>query len=234
MTVLGFDSRYTETIPSDTEYEFAGIKISDGAGGGPYTQPLIQWERAGELGLDRLPFHYWRGPGLDDPERDGEEQARWFRKLYEDHFLPHGPAELPPVLDAEDRFSRPGSRALRSLMSFLDHTESLWGRKPLFYSAGWFFDHHIKPYTTPAHRIYTYELWEADPPPDTPIGFWAESESVIKQVRLDFPKEGFTAQIDENEAQDEWYAGATGGGSEPIVHRVIVPTNADVIEIVRS
>lgn len=198
----GFDSRFTTTIPENTEYEFAGIKISEAVRGGPYTQPLIQWNLATELGLDKLPFHFWRGSN-DDPKQDGIEQAEWFYSVYEQHFKPVSSAELPPVIDCEDKYALKGLRSLNNILYCLKRTEELWGRRPLVYSAGWWWDDYIKPYTTRTNLIYTYDLWEADPPPDTPIGYW--NESVITQVRLDFMKEGFTASIDENEALEEWY-----------------------------
>lgn len=205
--VKGFDSRYTTTIPEDTEYKFAGIKISQAVIGGPYEQPLIQWERAVELGLAKLPFHFWRGSN-DDPEQDGAEQAEWFFSVYNQHYKPIGEAELPPCLDAEDSYALKGLRSLRNLMAFLKRTEQLWNRRPIIYSAGWWWDTWIKPYTLFLHPIYSYDLWEADPPPDTPIGYWSESK--IVQVRLDFAKHGFNASIDEDEAQKIWYNNQVG------------------------
>lgn len=230
--VLGFDSRYTRTIPANTEYKFAGIKISQAVGAGPYEEPLIQWERATELGLAKLPFHFWRG-SLDDPISDGQEQAEWFYHVYKTHFEPISPAELPPVVDAEDVYANKGLSSLNNIMACLERTDLLWKREALYYSARWWHDTWIKPYTLSSHHIHRRKLWEADPPPDTPIGYWSEADSVIKQVKLDFAKEGFSASIDENIAQGEWYAKAVQVGDGPIVHEVLVPKNADVILIKR-
>jgi hypothetical protein len=203
--VKGFDSRYTTTIPENTEYKFAGIKITEAVGGGPYSQPLIQWKLAEERGLDRLPFHFWRGANAQDPVEHGIEQAEHFYETYISHF---GNAELPPCIDCEDVYATKGLRSLNDIISCLERTEELWGKEPLIYSAGWWWDSWIKPYSVSFHPIYDYPLWEADPPPDTPIGYW--DKSVIIQIKLDFAKPGFNASVDEDEADLTWYLSQLG------------------------
>lgn len=210
--IRGFDSRFTTTIPANTEYRYAGIKISEGARGGPYSQPIIQWQLCQDMELARLPFHFWRYGG---DAQDGIDQANWFWSVYQRACLPIGEAELPPVLDIEDVFSPRGLTVVRNIMAFLGRTEELWGRRPMVYSAGWWFDPWVKPYAPASHELYTYHLWESDPPPNTPIGHWLESDSVIRQVRLDFAKAGFNAKIDENEADPTWYSANVEGPSVP-------------------
>lgn len=236
--ILGADSRYTVTIPEDTEYQFFGIKISDGAAGGPYSQPLTQWQRCGAIDRARLPFHFWRGPGNDDPIQDGHEQAHHFWETYVNRFMGYGETELPPVIDCEDSFSKPGLHALGSIVATLKATEDLWGIPPytaLVYSAGWWWDKHIKPYTTPDHEIYRWKLWEADPPPETPIGYWEISDSVITQRKLDFAKPGFSASIDEDIALADWYQKAIAGeppqGELVVELRIPAGVRANVVKI---
>lgn len=209
--ILGADSRYTTSIPADTEYQFFGIKVSDGIAGGPYSQPMTQWRLAGDLNKARLPFHFWRGPGTTDPVQDGTDQAQWFHQTYLDHF---GDAELPPCIDVEDPYSIKGLHALDSVVACLQHTEDLWGiprYSALLYSAGWWWDTRIKPYTTASHEIYRWKIWEADPPPETPIGYWQIADSVVTQRKLDFIKAGFNAKIDEDIADATWYLSWVNG-----------------------
>jgi hypothetical protein len=105
----------------------------------------------------------------------------------------------------------------------------LWGKRPLVYSAGWWWDARIKPYTAPDHELYSYDLWEADPPPDTPCGYW--TKPVIVQTRLDFAKAGYNASIDEDEADEAWY-NAQFGQLKKV--EVTVPKDADIIVIKRG
>lgn len=220
----GFDSRYITDWPLNTEYEFMGIKISEATGGGPYSQPLTQWQLAGDRGLARLPFHFWRG-SWSNPEAHGIEQAEWFFDTYSQHF---GGAELPPCIDCEDTYAPRGLYSVRDILACVKRTEELWGKKPLIYSAGWWWDSWIKPYTAPDHEFYSYDLWEADPPPDTPIGYW--NKSVIIQTKLDFVKPGYNASIDENEADENWYTSQFG---EPVELTIEVPKSVDTIIIKR-
>jgi len=194
--IYGFDSRYTRTIPFDGRFVFACIKISEAVRGGPYEEPVLQWRLAGDRGMARLPFHFWRCPQRGDPVEDGIEQAEWMRSIYEQHFLLNGYAELPPAIDCEDIYSPRGERPILSMLACLHRTRELWDKDPLIYSAGWWWDYRIKPYTMPTHELYSYDLWEADPPPDTLIGYFGEP--VIRQIRLDHYEEGFSAKIDTN------------------------------------
>lgn len=236
--ILGFDSRYTTTIPEDTEYQFAGIKISEAVGGGPYTQPKIQWQLATDMRLHKMPFHFWRGSRTEH-EQNGIDQAEWFRDVYEEHFGSISEADLPPVIDCEDVYANAGLSSLRDIVACLKRTEDLWGiprYSALLYSAGWWWDTWIKPYTDPHSEIYKWKLWEADPPPETPIGYWAVENSKIVQRILDFVKDGFNASIDENIVTDnDWYNKQVDDAIviPPKRVRIEIPEDADIIELVR-
>ena len=89
------------------------------------------------------------------------------------------------------------------LESKIQEIEQRFQQECMIYSAGWWWDRWAKPYVQDRHGFYDKMLWEADPPPPTPIGEWGEPD--VKQVRLDIMVPGYNAAIDENEATDEWF-----------------------------
>lgn len=206
MTIVkGFDSRYWNGIlPEGTDFKFVGIKISQSTNFVP-AEPILQWKNS-KGKLLRLPFHYWVGPAwYQDPHKHGKAQAQFF---YDTMKRIHGNdmGELPPVIDIEDTSAPKGRRTIQSIKAFMNKTKELWGREPMVYTAGWWFDVWFSPFYTPeaygGWDIYGYDLWEADPPPDTKCGKWDGSD--ITQVVLQTPYEGFNAGIDINETTQEW------------------------------
>jgi len=71
-------------------------------------------------------------------------------------------------------------------------------------------------------------LWEADPPPPTPIGEWGEPD--VRQVRLDIMVPGMNAAVDENEATDEWFSKYVGD-VPPVTSKVTVTADKDEVEV---
>ena len=227
--VLGFDSRYWDGFYPENkgyEYKFVGINVSQGTDNKiPGTNqdidlsaPTKQWKRSNRVyGLLRLPFHYWEGPSglFTDPHKDGKAQAQnMYETLSEQHYGKYnGMGELPPALDLEDTNAPKGRKSIQSIKACLVGLEQLFGREPIIYSAGWWFDQWIKPYFSPdkfgGWDIYSYDLWEADPPPDTPIGEWEPGNIAIIQYKLDIKKDGFNARIDENQTTQAWIDSVT-------------------------
>ena len=233
--VKGFDSRYWNGImPPGYDYKYVGIKISGGVDFVP-VEPQKQWRLAPDQGLKRLPFHYWRGKNRvtyrgTDPKEWGKKQAHHFFETKMKWSNDIG--ELPPCMDVEDKYSIKGLWVIDSMWAFLERTEQLWGKKPMIYTAGWWWNTWAAPYANyySTWSPYDYDLWEADPPPDTPCGEW--EESMITQVVLDWSAPGFNAKIDVNHAQKEWYNKQVGESGEPppndITIKVIVPEGVKV------
>ena len=199
----GFDSRYWNGLmPDGYDYKFVGIKLSGGTSFVP-KEPKVQWVRSVDHNLARLPFHYWRGSRLQDPTEHGIAQAEHFYKTMRTYFG-GDPGELPPAIDCEDKHSRKGLATVTDIKACLIRTEELWGRRPMIYTAGHFWDSWCMPYADywSDWSPYDYDLWEADPPPDTSCGKW--DESVIIQVLLDWSAPGFNAGIDVNKMQ-QWF-----------------------------
>ena len=149
---------------------------------------------------------YWIGPAwYQDPHVHGKAQAQFF---YDTMKRIHGNdmGELPPVIDIEDTNAPKGHRTIQSIKAFMGKTKELWGREPMVYTAGWWFDVWFSPYYSPEKfggwDIYSYDLWEADPPPDTKCGEWTETD--VTQVKLSIKYPGFNAVIDVNETTQEW------------------------------
>jgi hypothetical protein len=211
--VKGIDSRYWNSImPPGYDFKWVGSKISQETQTNlNLSAPHKQWKVAKEdLGLNRLPFHFWRGmfkSGDTDPEKHGREQAEFF--FEETQKLGAGMGELPPAIDCESMWESPGINALIDICATCERTEQLWGKKPLIYTASWWWNRWITPYHNynPAkYNPYQYMLWEADPPPDTrEPGKWTKAELKIVQEILDWHAPGFNAGIDVDWADETWY-----------------------------
>lgn len=213
--VKGLDSRYWGgLLPPGYDYEFAGIKISQGTKDNlDLSAPKKQWVMAPDQGLARLPFHFWKGSRLNDAEQHGKEQAEFFFDMMVK--LDPNMGELPPCVDAEDKWARKGVQALIDICSCAKRTEELWGREPLLYTANWWWQQWIEPYHNfdrDKYNPYQYKLWEADPLPDTKEpGDWTKADIAIVQVVLDWYAPGFVqlsgrkAGIDVDWAGKVWY-----------------------------
>ena len=97
---------------------------------------------------------------------------------------------IPPVLDIEDRYASKNKTTVDKAWTQLQEMEQRSGREVMVYSAGWYWDSWCAPFIPLSHPIYTKDLWEADPAPDTPIKGWP-SGGVMTQVILDWRAPGF-------------------------------------------
>ncbi len=210
----GLDSRYWDgVLPAgydDGYFKYAGIKISQGTKDNlDLSAPKKQWALAPAQGLDRLPFHFWKGSTLGNPEQHGIAQAEFFFEMMVK--LDPNLGELPPCVDAEDKWARKGRNTLIDICACAKRTKELWGKHPLIYTARWWWDSWVTPwdnYDRSKYDPYIYDLWEADPPPDTKEpGDWElqEDQPVIIQVQLDVAYPGFNAKIDVDWADPNWY-----------------------------
>ena len=147
--VKGFDSRgWDGYLPSGTGFKFVGIKISQGTSFNPSDMWKLQrqWEWSKErYGLLRMPFHYLTISNWRNPEEFGIQQAEYFfTSIMEKFGNDYG--ELPPVIDAEYRPLYKNNYIARTIKAALERTEELWGRKPIIYTAGWYWDTWVYPY----------------------------------------------------------------------------------------
>ena len=214
MTIIveGFDSRYWDGVLSP-EYQktmkYVGIKMSQGKNWIPrekYGLLVRQWLRANKnYGLLRLPFHYWlpSWPWYNH-KKYGEEQAENFYERMM-HQFEEQKGELPPAIDVESRFAgmASGEHRVICLRGCLDRTAELWNLSPGIYTATWYWDKYIAPYTGDWKYWEEHWLWEADPPPDTHIKGWGDTNA-IQQVALDKSVPGFNAKVDFNETTQAW------------------------------
>lgn len=101
-------------------YEFVFIKCSEGT---TYRDPFFEqnWKGAGDAGLLRSPYHYWRAA------KDPISQVAFFRSC-----APEG--ELPQMLDVEDPLLAAGKDLMVPLVPFLSHMAELFVRPSIFYS----------------------------------------------------------------------------------------------------
>ena len=210
--IKGLDSRYWNGIlpPDYEDFKFAGIKISQGTShaGIDYTMPRKQWKLCPEQNLNRLPFHFWKGSRTQDPKQHGIAQAEFFYETVMS--LNQGMGELPPAIDCEDTWAYKGLRSLVDIYECCKRTKELWNKPPIIYTASWWWNQCITPYDDydggKYRDIYSYKLWEADPPPDTPEpGDWTKDDLAVIQVELDASYPGFSASIDIDWAIKEWY-----------------------------
>lgn len=86
------------------------------------------WAAARDAGLLRGAYHYLV------PDMDGQKQAAVYLKT-----LGNDPGELVPVLDIEARTANPALYA-QYAKTWLDTIEPALGRRPLIYTAAWFWN----------------------------------------------------------------------------------------------
>ncbi|NIR63987.1 MAG: hypothetical protein GWN76_08495 [candidate division Zixibacteria bacterium] len=141
----------------------------------------------------------------------GKAQADNFFNTIAEHFEgDYG--ELPPVIDLEHRRTGiSGECRVKCYRALLDRTAELWNQAPMIYTAGWYWDTYVHPYVGDWKYWEEHELWEADPPPDTPIKGWVDG-GVVLQVALSSPLDGwkdpkgYQGKVDINETEDSWLA----------------------------
>jgi hypothetical protein len=211
--IEGFDKRDWNgylTPENAKKFGLVGIKVSQGRSWTPKDIAVLQkqWARANSIyKLARIPFHFWLAPWPgQDYEQYGRDQAKnMFNGIKTKFKNDYG--ELPPAIDVEHRFfgMASGLPRAKTLLGCLQKTEQLWGEVPLIYTAGYYWDKLVHPYfvqLVPEYWKY-YELWEADPPPDTSIKGWGDTNA-IQQIVLDQPYPGFSGGVDINETTQEW------------------------------
>ncbi len=237
--IKGIDSRYWNGVfpPGYDDVKFVGMKISQEMQTNlNLAAPHKQFMMMQDQGRARLPFHYWRGEYNTNlgPDEHGKQQAEFF--FEETKKLNKGMGELPPAIDCESRWESPGINALRDICATCKRTEELWGRKPLIYTARWWWNVWVAPYDNfnrAKYNPYQYMLWEADPPPDTPEpGDWTKADIALVQEVLDWNAPGFNAGIDIDWANEVWYNNEVGTPIPPqpgpVVIEVRVPQGVTV------
>jgi GH25 family lysozyme M1 (1,4-beta-N-acetylmuramidase) len=195
----GLDSRYFNG-KRETAYPFEFIysKLTDGDSGLANTC-LVQTAWARRLEVPQGYYHFYRY-ALNGARIDPIRQAQW----YFDN-LSIMPCQLPPVLDFEDRYAPKGPILVKHMDEFGSEIVRL-GLKPMIYTAPWWWDSWVKPWDGKFAKFHPYDwdLWEADPPPNTPSpGRWMDYEVV--QYKLDTGHEGFNASIDIDYARELWF-----------------------------
>jgi len=208
MTVSGFDSwGWDGKMPEGYDYKYVGMNFS------LFSQPFrkhslfdTQWNAAKTLGLGRIPYCLWRYT------INQENHAAWIADNL--------PKDLgfPVALDFEDRGAIKGLRSVERIAQWGRALHDALDGHIMIYTARWWWDSWIKPYDNAFSRHgwspYDYPLWEADPPPDSPIaGRW--TKRAIRQVLLDWQAPGFNAKIDVNQMEEDFYNKYAGGGPPP-------------------
>lgn len=190
----GFDSRWWKGImPADSPYLFGYCKATEGDG---FTSQ--------QFGLQMLALqHYGKLKGAFHFHRQASNTTVAVTRFHTVVSSLDVPVELPPVCDFEDTRATPSLKLVDHMWAHVQEIEQKFGQECMIYSAGWWWDRWVKPYVQSRHKFYEKMLWEADPPPPTPIGEWGEPD--VRQVRLDIMVPGFNAAIDENEATDLWF-----------------------------
>jgi len=224
MILKGFDSRYWDgVLPPEYEnyFSFYFQKVSQGVGWAPsegWHQLQLNWKRAKQnYGLPRGPYHYAIMPYHDqDLVQRGALQAQSFYDTIMNYFEGDF-GELPPVIDVENvhEWMALEEDMVTFLKALLGETKRLFGQAPMIYTATWFWDQYVAPYTGSWEYWKEYELWEADPPPDTPIAGWTDGGAVV-QVALSKSIPGFNDVVDLNETTKEWLDKHIGTSPPPI------------------
>ncbi len=123
---------------------FAFIKATQGQA---ITDPYFaaNWSQAKAAGLPRGAYHFYENDG------DGLAQAqRFVAVIGSDH------GELPPVVDVEDPN---GTANINDLKGCLDTIEVALGRKPIIYTANWYWN--PTRWGGPVAWARQYDLWVA-------------------------------------------------------------------------
>jgi len=156
-------------------YKFAWIKCTEATG---FTDPKFVAHYAAASAFKRGPYHFFRNAA------NPEDQAAYFRATVGDRM-----GELPPMVDFEDtaaaKLGETPARALRCLKE----VERLFGRKPVIYSAAWWWN----PWIGNVAWANDYPLWVANyttaASPVRPIGWdhwdvWQYTSSPLDQNRM--------------------------------------------------
>ena len=212
--IQGFDSRWWNgVIPEGYDYKFAYMKATEGDDFSSPEFPM-QWAALQSYGLPKGAFCFHR----QNCSVSGLASRFYGHVAATGHF-----GALPPVLDFEDTRARPSLALVEHMNDCLKAVEDKFGRACMIYSAKWWWDRWAKPYVQDHHLFYERELWEADPPPDTPSpGEWGKP--AVVQVKLDWSAPGWNAAIDVNETTQEWLDKYIKQ-EEPFHAEVVVPAS---------
>jgi hypothetical protein len=177
------DTRYWNgVIPPG--YAYIKGYIAKATDGDYFTSPefAMQYRAAEQLfGRARSAWSFFKG--VSDPKAAA--------KRYHDLMVAAGGyGGIPPVLDIEDKYAPKGKPTVDKAWAQLQEMEQLAGREVMVYSAGWYWDSWCAPFIPLTHPIYTRDLWEADPGPDTPIKGWPNG-GIMTQTILDWRAPGF-------------------------------------------
>lgn len=129
---------------------FAVPKASQSSWGDPLFAK--HWAGAKNAGLLRGAYHFFTG---DAP---GMAQLDAYTKALGDDI-----GELPPVLDIEGKTTTPDKLADEALI-WLTEAEKRFGRKPLIYTAAWYWNNTMKINGVPPTWAGQYGLWVASYP----------------------------------------------------------------------
>jgi hypothetical protein len=142
-------------------------------------------------------FHYWRYTPAGNASQ--QDQAAWFLS----HLAKYPDAVLPPVHDFEDKAGVKG-KATGDRIQAYGYAFEQERKTTMVYTAPHFWNYWVGAYEFKSWNPYSKELWEADPPPDTPLpGKWKDY-SVI-QYKLDIAYPGFKCGIDLDYARNAWW-----------------------------
>lgn len=117
-----------DELPS--EYRFVYMKSSETIG---FKDKKFIQNFDGFVGKDRSPYHFWRMNG------DPVGQAKFWRDTVGDRV-----GEWGPVADLEDNLALKGSQCRAELIAFLAAVEEEFGKKPVVYSAAWWWDSWVQ------------------------------------------------------------------------------------------
>jgi len=146
----------------DHTYKFVFIKVSEAS---PNTNWTViedhlagqHWEGAGQEGLYRGPYHFWRYSG-GSPKAQAEHFYNTWKKACAE-FENEAKLELPPVADYEDMYAPKFDASTRDrFKDFLDEVERLFGVKPIVYTAKWY----TSSWVGDCSFLNEYILWVAD------------------------------------------------------------------------
>ena len=189
--IVGFDSRFFDGIyPASHPFKYTFIKCTEGTGF-KASNYETQRDAAKSNGLLWAGYHFYRnsvGP---------EDQAAYFRSE-----VGAAVGELPPVLDLEDtasvKLGALPSRALRCMQEI----ERLFGRKPMLYSASWWWNPWMGGGQFWANDYFRWVAnYTTAASPLLPSG-WSGWD--VWQYRGDVLQQGFNAKIDWNRCDSAW------------------------------
>lgn len=210
------DSRYWNgVIPATPDYSWIKGYIAKVSDGDYFTSPefLGQYRAAEALfGDARSAWAFFKA--VSDPKLAA--------KRYHDAMIAAGGyGKIPPIHDIEDRYAPKTKTTIEKAWIQHQEMEQLIGREVMVYSGGWFWDSWCAPFIPLTHPIYTRQLWEADPSPDTPIKGWPTG-GVMVQTVLDWYAPGFKAtngdplRIDISDVSEAVFNAWMGTGSGPV------------------